>query len=270
MPVGRLAVALLLFLAAPAVAAAQGYSPEPLARSFLPPEEELRTERTRFLDWLREQRLGELAHEQLQPLREHLYLLIGATLRQQHEVTGQIYPVRDTTLFRALFSAARTLGVVGAAHVERALASAPAASPDPASPPGFRLRFLGPDLEIASVAGGLKTEILVVATLTAAHRGGPGQSQATIVVVQSPTSDVSAFQNFWLRHFGMGPSERVADTLLAGAETYRQYEPARHMHKEGVVFERGGRAFLILYSGLPGTFQSNYEHFRSLLRQFAY
>jgi len=241
---------------------------------------ELAQEQREFTAWL-ETNVASLPPDQLQGAREHLYFLVGSAARAQLRATGRLFPPRDTLGLAAMLNEGTRLGLLGAGVVARALIGAGAAeqlAPPvlPAAP--FRLSFSAPEYTLHSAHGwsvrfpyyfmigglqvtmpnnGVETETVVLSTLFADHRGLPGRSQATLLLLAAMPRDTSAFYAFWLNAVQLGAADRAAKTVLSGGTTYRGFDTARSMNKELVTLTRGRLAFVLVYSGLPGTFEMN-------------
>jgi len=121
----------------------------------------------------------------------------------------------------------------------------------------FPYYFMIGGLQVSIPSNGVETETIVLSTLFADHQGVPGRSQATLLLLAAMPRDTSAFYAFWLNAVQLGAADRVSKTLLPGGTTYRGYDTARSMNKELVTLTRGGMAFVLVYSGLPGTFEMN-------------
>jgi hypothetical protein len=225
--------------------------------------------------------------------REHLYFLVGSAARAQFRATGRLFPPRDTLGLAEMLDEGTRLGLLGAGLVARVLIGAGAAehlAPPvlPAAP--FRLSFSAPEytlhsahgwsvrfpyyfmiggLQVSTPSNGVETETIMLSTAFADHRGLPGHSQATLLLLGAMPRDTSAFYAFWLNAFQLGASERVSKTLLPGGTTYRGFDTAQSMNKELVTLTRGRMAFVLVYSGLPGTFEMNRADARAVFESLS-
>jgi len=253
---------------------------------------ELAQEQRQFMAWLQTNGAS-LPPDQLQGAREHLYFLVGSAARAQLRATGRLFPPRDTLGLAEMLDEGTRLGLPGAGVVARALIGAGAAehlAPPvlPAAP--FRLSFSAPEYTLRSAHGwsvrfpyyfmigalqvripnnGVETEMIVLSTLFADHRGLPGRSQATLLLLGAMPNDTSAFYAFWLNAVQLGTADRVSETLLPGSTTYRGFDTARSMNKELVTLTRGRMAFVLVYSGLPGTFEMNRADARAVFESLS-
>ena len=253
---------------------------------------ELAQEQRQFMAWLQTNGAS-LPPDQLQGAREHLYFLVGSAARAQLSATGRLFPPRDTLGLAEMLDEGTRLGLPGAGVVARALIGAGAAehlAPPvlPAAP--FRLSFSAPEYTLHSAHGwsvrfpyyfmigalqvripnnGVETEMIVLSTLFADHRGLPGRSQATLLLLGAMPNDTSAFYAFWLNAVQLGTADRVSETLLPGSTTYRGFDTARSMNKELVTLTRGRMAFVLVYSGLPGTFEMNRADARAVFESLS-
>jgi len=253
---------------------------------------ELAQEQRQFMAWLQTNGAS-LPPDQLQGAREHLYFLVGSAARAQLRATGRLFPPRDTLGLAEMLDEGTRLGLPGAGVVARALIGAGAAehlAPPvlPAAP--FHLSFSAPEYTLRSAHGwsvrfpyyfmigglqvsmpnnGVETEMIVLSTLFADHRGLPGRSQATLLLLGAMPNDTSAFYAFWLNAVQLGAADRVSETLLPGSTTYRGFDTARSMNKELVTLTRGRMAFVLVYSGLPGTFEMNRADARAVFESLS-
>jgi hypothetical protein len=253
---------------------------------------ELAQEQRQFMAWLQTNGAS-LPPDQLQGAREHLYFLVGSAARAQLSATGRLFPPRDTLGLAEMLDEGTRLGLFGAGVVARALIGAAAAehlAPPvlPAAP--FHLSFSAPEYTLRSAHGwsvrfpyyfmigglqvsmpnnGVETEMIVLSTLFADHRGLPGRSQATLLLLGAMPNDTSAFYAFWLNAVQLGTADRVSETLLPGSTTYRGFDTARSMNKELVTLTRGRMAFVLVYSGLPGTFEMNRADARAVFESLS-
>ena len=234
---------------------------------------ELAQEQRQFMAWLQTNGAS-LPPDQLQGAREHLYFLVGSAARAQLSATGRLFPPRDTLGLAEMLDEGTRLGLPGAGVVARALIGAAEAehlAPPVLAAAPFRLSFSAPEYTLRSAHGwsvrfpyyfmigglqvsmpnnGVETEMIVLSTLFADHRGLPGRSQATLLLLGAMPNDTSAFYAFWLNAVQLGAADRVSETLLPGSTTYRGFDTARSMNKELVTLTRGRMAFVLVYSGL--------------------
>ena len=253
---------------------------------------ELAQEQRQFMAWLQTNGAS-LPPDQLQGAREHLYFLVGSAARAQLSATGRLFPPRDTLGLAEMLDEGTRLGLPGAGVVARALIGAAEAehlAPPVLAAAPFRLSFSAPEYTLRSAHGwsvrfpyyfmigalqvsmpnnGVETETVVLSTLFGDHRGLPGRSQATLVLLGAMPRDTSAFYAFWLKAVQLGAADRVSETLLPGSTTYRGFDTARSMNKELVTLTRGRMAFVLVYSGLPGTFEMNRADARAVFESLS-
>jgi len=253
---------------------------------------ELAQEQSQFKAWLRTN-VASLSPDQLQGPREHLYFLVGSAARAQFRATGRLFPARDTLGLAEMLDAGTRLGLLGAGLVARTLISAGEAehlAPAVLPVAPLRLSFDAPEYTLHSAHGwslrfpyyfmigglqvsmpnnGVETETIMLSTLFADHHGMPGRSQATLLLLGAMPPDTSAFYAFWLNAFQLGAADRVSKTLLPGGTTYRGFDKARSMNKELVTLTRGRLAFVLVYSGLPGTFEKNRADARAVFESLS-
>lgn len=279
-----LAAALLAF-ARPV--AAQPYDPMPLLASAGLDTGQIELERQDLLAWARE--TPRPSPDDVPAARERVYFLIGSAVRQNLFAQRGLRPSFDMANLAQLFELGASLGVHGAAEVARGLPlrEADVIGRSPPLPEGMRVEFAPPFLRVSSAAGGwraevpyyfmigevhsfranngLPTEVVQVSTSFTANERRPGSSQATILLVFSPSERSDEFEKFWLEQLGMGPADRATDVLRAGATTYRAYDEANDMNREAVLIRTARGPMLVAYLGLTGPFAANRPNYLDFL-----
>jgi hypothetical protein len=283
----RRSLALLLIAFLGAVVAPARAQPTTLLDSaaVLDPAE-LKAEQSRLFAWLNDPGTM-ITAEQMPQVREHLYFLIGSTAHAHRRATGELFPTGPHAELASLYAYASRLGLYGAGLVARALGDTGEASLKPLLPgAAIRMEFAAPYFTLRSesnqwslripyyfmVSGaetqvpnnGVETEALMLSTLFGKHRGIPGHSQATVMMVVARPTESKDFIAYWLRLVGVAPGDTVA-SQLRGATTYRSSGGAPPFEKEIVALERGPITLLVAYIGLPGTYEANRADFLALL-----
>lgn len=223
-----------------------------------------------------------------QALKEHLYSIIDSDVKQLHERSGKTYPSEADLILSGCFVWATRMGAFGADLIVKQL------DPDkakllqsPASPPDsfnlsvdgeyfvlasslgpwratFPFYFMVGDLRDFETANQLRTQMAIISTGFGRHAGGDGSSQATIMLVFSPTGTASGFNTFWLEKFGLSMADRLAEPVQ-GMQAYKRYDPKTKLHTELVFPSTQTGAMAVGYMGLDGTFQWNQPHFEDFL-----
>jgi hypothetical protein len=272
-----LAVTILL---APVPAQAQGWDPAPLQSSTPVPRDGLPARRKAFFAWL-SQNASRLSQNEVQRVHERVYAYISQLAKQN---AGRFPASGDSAAF-GLFRAAASLGITGADRVARALYPRPAELPAPAPVPGFNLTLRPPLFALSSddaswgvcfpyyfmtaPAGrqtssktGVRTEVAILSTLFAADRGPAGSSQATVILAAAPLADSAKHVATWLSQFGLEPGPAPAE---GGDGAWYTSPAAEPMHRLAVIRRLPTRVLVVIYLGLPGTFETNRPHFFNLL-----
>jgi hypothetical protein len=247
---------------------------------------ELEKEQSRLLAWLNDPATT-ITAEQMPQVREHLYFLIGSAAQAHRRATGELFPTAPHADLASLYAYASRLGLYGAGLVARALGDTGETALEPVLPgAAIRMEFAAPYFTLRSesnrwslrlpyyfmVSGaetnvannGIETEALMLSTLFGKHRGLPGHTQATVMLVAARPAESKAFIGYWLRLLAVAPGDTVP-SQLRGATTYRSSGGAPPFEKEIVALERGPITVLVGYIGLPGTYEANRADFLALL-----
>ena len=280
-----LGVAVML-TAAVASSSDRSYSERPL-RDPIRDVAENTVEFVKFNNWLNAN-YESAPQDRRQALREHLYSIIDCHVKQLHERTGKTYPSEFDLTLSGSFVWATRMGAFGADTIVKHLDPERAKLLDsPASPPDsfnlsvdgeyfvlatslgswratFPYYFMVGDLRDFEAANGLRTQIAIISTGFGRHTDGGGSSQATIMLVFSPTGTEPDFNGFWLEKFGLTPPDRLAEPVQR-MTAYKRYDPQTKLHTEVVFPKSETGAMAVSYMGLDGTFQWNQEHFEDFL-----
>ncbi len=277
-------VALAMLVHAPAHA--QAYDARPLRSPAAYPSNRLPTEPAALVRWL-EQNARTLPEEGIVAAREQIFAIVSADAKRRANAGTPVLPIGTDTSIARLYEWAHHLGLPGARLVALRLGSAPNAT-DPRSidTPGFtiafdslytltadadgwRVRF--PHYFMIAVAqrqrmnDGLETSIAMLSTLFAKDSTrDPGASQATILLVSAPVPAPQLAAS-WLEQLGMGSGDTIPNHSPGAVRTYRARNAVSRMVRELVVMAPPGRAIVVAYIGLDGTFETNRPHFLNLL-----
>ena len=263
-----------------------GYSVKPLRESRRDATANT-LEFTKFNNWLNTD-YESVPVARRQGPKEHLYSIIDSEVKQIHARTGATFPAEPDFVLAGCFSWAARMGVYGADQVLGRLdpGMAKALGPSVVAPESFQLVLdgdqfvlsssLGPwrarfpyyfmvgDLRDVETSNGLRTQTAIISTGFGKHKSDEGWSQATVMLVYSPSGTSEAFNEFWLGRFGFTAEDRPAKSDK-GLAVYKRFDPKTKLHTD-VVFpatEKGAMA--VSYMGLDGTYQWNREHFDDFL-----
>jgi hypothetical protein len=244
---------------------------------------------TMLNNWLNDN-YSKLTPEQMTGPREHLYYLIDSHIKQQFEQTGKVLPSEKDLILEILFSWSDRLGVFGGSQVYKAL-TAKAGNDLPTTmrvPDSFSLAMDRDLLRVRSQTGewsvavpyyfmiwqlkeftatnGMKTQLLMVSTGAAKHTKVPGHSQATLMLISSPSDDIASFRAYWMELIGISDKDKKTALGLRKLVSRSAHDTKTDLHKELVFFDSGGRTFAVFYSGIGGPYEWNRPHFIDFLR----
>lgn len=175
---------------------------------------------------------------------------------------GVIWPKTHDPLLASLFSWTEKLGVFGGSLVynkikHESMKAMPALMSIPApfnlSLEGdlyvlseqtnawsvkFPYYFMILQMQVFLNTNGMKTEWVVLSTGAAKHNGGAGMSQATLVLIHSPSDDFDSFSNYWLGRFGISPETKLVPLGVGDLES-------RSVFRYIQIAPQGGHALVI-------------------------
>ena len=270
-----------------AIAEVTGYADGPLQKPVFDSARVL-VESVGINNWLNEN-YARLLPQQTQGVREHLHALIDSQIKEIYARDKSILPKKSDPVLATLFSWVGRMGVYGADETYRAVRGTVPMEPPPGPrpPDGFTVVLQGDLLKVTSTAGGWevlvpyhffiftlsnavgadgkRTEAAVISTGSAPDSARPGYSQATLAIFFTPGESLESFTKVWLGRFDIVaslPTSKIESTLF---ESRTSYDARTRLHKEVAFLSSVKGSFVVLYSGLDGTYQWNRPHFISFL-----
>ena len=264
------------------------YADAPFKRVAIEPARAL-VEMVAINNWLNTN-YSRITEHQAQGAREHLHALIDARVKESYTKQGALRAPEPDRQLAILYSWAGRLGVYGSDLVYAAVRGdhpiSPPAGPRP--PSGIGITLQGESLVLQSTdpswrtavpfhffpfairddvaADGQRTQAVAISTGTAQDTAPPGYSQATIALFYVQGANTSDFEQQWLLRFQM-PSETATKSIeLTNYQSRTAYDPISRLHKEVVFVQAEKGSFVVLFSGLDGTYQANRLHFADFLR----
>jgi hypothetical protein len=269
-------------------AGAAEYSVEPYKTSAIEPARVL-VEAVAINNWLNANHVR-MVPSQIQGAREHLHALLDSRVKELYAKNGVLLPKSPDPVLAMLYSWAGRLGVFGADSVYPALKGSYVVNPPPGPKPpdGITVSLEGDSLVVSSSSGpwqaavpfhyfifGLqsalaedsrRTEAFVVSTGSAPDTAPPGYSQATLAVFFTQGADIKAFEAAWSERLQIPVNTKQTSLGEAKYSSRRVFDLAMRLHKEVVFIPSSKGSFVVLYSGLDGTYQLNRPHFLSFLQ----
>jgi hypothetical protein len=240
-------------------------------------------------NWLNEN-YARISETQVQRAREHLHALIDARVKQSFLKSGVLLPKEPDPVLSMLYSWAGRLGVYGSDAVYAVVRGTYPVNPPPGPklPEGFTMKLDGESLRVSSSAGewqvtvpfhffvfalnvgpgpdGRRTEAAVISTGSAPDAAQPGYSQATLGFFYVHDADLQTFEGDWAARLQIPVDTKLSAVGETKYQSRTAYDPSLRLHKEMIVMPSQKGAFVILYSGLDGTYQANRPHFLDVLR----
>lgn len=263
------------------------YSTEPLHNPiFTGPQ--LPGEIRNYHDWLLNN-ASRMPPERLPAAREHLFSLIDSVVRRRYARDGELYSENDDPALRMLFFWAEKLGVYGGSLVLNGLLGSEKPFIQEAFPPeSFSLALDGTEFTLTSNLGGWSASYpynfmlwglkdsatddgpsvqrVTLSTGFARHEGQKGYSQATIMLVYAPSGDLAELERSVHDYFSIPPDSTPFEIELSGLFAHKYFDEGTNLHVEYVRVDPGEGMYVVVYSGIDGSYQWNRPHFVDFLR----
>ncbi len=231
-----------------------------------------------------------LTYEQMKGPREHLYYLIDSYIKNLYAKEKRIIPEQHDLVLEILFSWAERLGVYGGALVYNSIKSTESAEMPPLMklPDQISLEIDGDLLAISakeegwsvkipyyfmiwnvndfSATNGMRTQLVTLSTGASVDKSEAGRSQATIMLMYSPDTNLDEFSEYWKQ--GIGISDKAEEITIdpGNRRSLYTYDAAAKLHKEITIWREPQGAFAVAYLGMDGTYQWNRPHYFDFLR----
>jgi hypothetical protein len=266
---------------------ANGYSAAPLRSAPSLSAKEIETEARKLLAWL-EVNGPKLKREHMSGPREHAYYLIGERIKHIYAESETILPTRRDPVLQALFMHADNLGVFGGSQIFAALK-------DPGMPgmpvrtrlPGaMSVTLDGDRLRVVSELGWSfsvpyyfmiwqaadqqrpegRLQVVSFSTATASDASAAGRSQATLTLMFSPNGATAQPAELLRSQWQSGAVDPPVALGVRDLKSQHGFNAATKLHTEMVSWANSSGTYLVTYSGMDGTYQSNRAHFIDFLR----
>ncbi len=245
-------------------------------------------ETTMINNWLNEN-YDRLTDEQLKGPREHLYYLIDSHIKYIYSNGSKILPSEHDLILQILFSWAERLGVYGGALAYNAVKSpnAPEMEPHLNMPSsmsidleddlfvirsdvhGWRVNvpyyFMTWLMNDFAATNGMPTQLVSLSTGAARDATETGHSQATIMLIFSPSADFEEFTQFWTDGFGIDSKAERLELGAKGLQSLYKFDAASKLHTEVTLWKGGTGLYAVAYLGMDGAYEWNRPHFLDFL-----
>lgn len=288
------AACLLAMFAQPSAVVAQtgaatlpnGYSAVPLREPSALSAQQLEEETRKLLAWLEANGPG-LTRAQMAGPREQAYYLIGERIKHLYAAEQRILPDRRDRVLQMLFMNADNLGVHGGSQIFEVLKdpAMPSMPVRAGMPRGLSVALEGDLLRVRSDLGwtfavpyhfmiwqaadqqrpGGRIQAVTLSTGTASDRSALGHSQATLMMFFSPQG-IAAIPMDVLRT-QLGPLDGTPRNALGirGLLSQHVVNETTKLHSEVTSWIDESGAYLVVYSGNDGSYQTNRPHFLDFL-----
>jgi len=250
---------------------------------------EVMMEAMKFTNWLAAN-YEKIPKDQLKGPREHLYYLIDSYVKHLYGSQKIIMPQQPDAILDMLFSWADRLGVLGGAIIYDAVKATKLPDPPLAlkTPEQFSLKLEGDLLSIHAkdngwevkvpyyfmigslqnfqATNGMPTQMSIISTGAALDNSQFGKSQATLMLIYCPDTDIDKFSAFWKQAIKIEDEAREIDLAYKGLKSLYTQDSALNLHKEFTYWQEEKGSFGVFYSGIDGTYQWNRPHFLDFLK----
>lgn len=268
----------------------QGYSPEPLNNPVYDYAHVI-VDATVFNNWLNGN-YSKLTAETMKGPREHLYYLLSSYVSALHKQDHIILPKEYDLVMEMLFSWSERLGVFGGSLVYNQIKNEKREpiSPLMKIPEVFKLSlendlyhlasssnvwavkfpyyFMISDMNNFQATNGMQTQVVIISTGAARDKTPAGRSQATLMLIYSPSSNFDLFSEYWLKQFEIASDTKLTDLGMNNLKSRSVFDKASLLHKEITLWPSKTGSLAIAYLGMDGTYQTNRQHFLDFMNQF--
>jgi len=266
----------------------KGYSTKPLEKAVFEYAKVI-VETTMFNNWLNSN-FSKLTNDRIYAVREHLYYLIDSYVKAVYKRDKVILPKDHDLLLELLYSWSDKLGIYGGALVYSKIKNEekPTVKAKMVPPSTFEITlendlylikntsgtwsvkipyyFMIGDMKDFQATNGMQTQLVVISTGAAKDNSKLGHSQATLMLIYSPTQDYKTFSDYWRRQFAIAPETKTSDLPIQKFSSQKVYDKKSNLHKEIVFWSNPHGSYAIAYTGLDQTFQWNRIHFLDFLQ----
>ncbi len=231
-----------------------------------------------------------LSYEQMKGPREHLYYLIDSYAKSLYAKDKIILPDKQDLILQTLFSWSERLGVYGGSLVYNAVKSPDSVAMIPvmklpdqitmsrnndllvvsATKEGWSVKvpyyFMIWNVNDFTATNGMRMQLVALSTGASIDKSEAGRSQATIMLMFSPSADFDDFSKYWKK--GMGIDDKADKSFLDtdARKSLHYYDAAAKLHKEITIWREPHGLFAVAYLGIDGSYQWNRPHFLDFLR----
>ena len=233
---------------------------------------------------------AELSTDNTKGPREYLYYLISSQVSHILQRDQSIWPKSEDPVLAQLFYWSQQLGAFGGPLVFNNIkpASMPHADQVLEIPSPFKLKLEGSNFKLSSKAAnwsahfpyyfmiqdlfesqdqsGNAVTVATIATGAASDNTSAGRSQATIMLIHSPTADHEAFVETWAQAMNIQGSRKTKALNFRELESSYAYDPSIKMHMEAGFIKSKSGSFAFIFAGNDGTYQKNRVHFLDFLQ----
>lgn len=265
-----------------------GYSKEPLKKQIF--TYDYVVTQTMVINNYLNANLNKLDNNIKRKIKDDIYYLISSSVSELYKNNNNIIPKKDNLIMKTLFNSAQRLNIIGTNLAYYQLFQMKSTDKLKSInftkdlklslnydlfkledkfwsikfPYYFKIRKLQ-----ESEINNSNTTIIDISTGGAKDKSKFGYSNANITLFISDTKDDKDFFKFWYKAFKI-PSTIKSKSI--GVKNYKtQYLDIKNslMNNEIVSWSNDNNSFVVVYSGLDGTFKENRQHFLDFLNSIA-
>jgi hypothetical protein len=283
-----ISIFLLMTAYANDITAMNGYTKEPLEKPLFPYAYTI-TETMAVNNYLNAN-LNKLDKNNKQKIKEHIYNLMSSYISEYYKKNNKIMVDKDDLIMKSLFSSAQKLNSMGANLAYYQLFQMK--NTDQLKNIGFTKDFkLSLKYDLFNIEhkfwsinfpyyfmigrigeskiNNSNTTIVKISTAGAKDKSKFGYSQATITLFVSDKKDDKVFFEHWYNAFKIPSSIKLKSIGIKNYKSQRIYNKNYLLNTEITSWSTNTNSFIVVYSGIDGTFQQNRQHFLDFLKSIA-
>jgi hypothetical protein len=245
---------------------------------------------TAFNNWLNTN-YSKLNAETMKGPREHLYYLLSSYVSELNNKNGIILPKENDLVLSTLLSWSERLGAYGT-HLFYNQVKNEKMKAMPALmkySEGIKISAVNDMFKVEAKSGswsikfpyyfmigainefnatnGMETQLLTISTGAVKDKTQFGRSQSTLMLIYSPSKDLSEFNEYWLNQFKIDSKIKPKPLGVKKLESVNIYNKEALLHTEITFLPSSKGSLLIAYLGMDGAYQKNRQHFLDFISQ---
>ena len=267
----------------------QGYSFEPLSNPIFD-SAHVSVGVAKFNNWLNTN-YSKLNAETMKGPREQLYYLLSSYISEIYKRDKVVLPKEHDLILETLFSWSERLGVYGGSLVYNKI-KRENMKPMPELmkiPDSFSISlendlynlksktnswsvkfpyyFMVSIMNDFQATNGMKTQLVSISTGATKDNTKAGRSQATLMLIYSPSNKFKSFSKYWLGQFEIPLESKNNKLGVNNLKSKSIFDSTSLLRKEVTFISTVNGSYAVAYLGMDGTYQANRQHYLDFLNQ---